>query len=295
MLAVRTMRWALLALPAITLPLCSWLAWPRSPCINSTWPTPTTPLLSSACKHRCVCVCVAEVGSLGVLQLPVIAVDSYCAVVDPLTGAQCGHLAVLLALGSSQQVCTHIHTLTECRGSVCFHSCLGVCLGGQSSAAACVGCLHPAPASASPSQESFAVRPLSHPTLHSQPVSSHSHKTAPTPQHSNSSKKIVCIKYLDAPLVVLIPCRRRSACVCGVCAGGEGRGSLHQLCVGGGRLLCSVPLPSQPATRPPYWYICIGISKCFVLNIVKIYKQNSCQRWDSNPRHRNDWCLKPAP
>ena len=19
------------------------------------------------------------------------------------------------------------------------------------------------------------------------------------------------------------------------------------------------------------------------------------QRWDSNPRHRNDWCLKPAP
>ena len=26
------------------------------------------------------------------------------------------------------------------------------------------------------------------------------------------------------------------------------------------------------------------------------YKRKLCwQRWDSNPRHRNDWCLKPAP
>ena len=24
-------------------------------------------------------------------------------------------------------------------------------------------------------------------------------------------------------------------------------------------------------------------------------KKKYWQRWDSNPRHRNDWCLKPAP
>ena len=42
------------------------------------------------------------------LQLPVIAVDSYCPVVNPFTSTQHGYLAVLLAMGSNQQV--HVHT-----------------------------------------------------------------------------------------------------------------------------------------------------------------------------------------
>ena len=42
------------------------------------------------------------------VQLPVVAVDSYCPVVSPFTGNEQGHLAVLLAMGSAQQV--HIHS-----------------------------------------------------------------------------------------------------------------------------------------------------------------------------------------
>lgn len=38
------------------------------------------------------------------IQLPVVAVDSYCPVVSPFTGNEQGSLAVLLALGSVQQV-----------------------------------------------------------------------------------------------------------------------------------------------------------------------------------------------
>ena len=43
-----------------------------------------------------VCVCV---------QLPVVAVDSYCPVISPFTGNEQGHLAVLLTMGSAKQVC----------------------------------------------------------------------------------------------------------------------------------------------------------------------------------------------
>lgn len=37
-------------------------------------------------------------------QLPVVAVDSYCPIVDPIAGHTSGHLAVLLALGTPDQV-----------------------------------------------------------------------------------------------------------------------------------------------------------------------------------------------
>lgn len=37
-------------------------------------------------------------------EYPVVAMDSYCPITSPLTGSTHGHLGVLLALGSSQQV-----------------------------------------------------------------------------------------------------------------------------------------------------------------------------------------------
>lgn len=37
-------------------------------------------------------------------QYPVIAVDNYLPIVDPLTGSQYGQLKVLLAMGSAEQV-----------------------------------------------------------------------------------------------------------------------------------------------------------------------------------------------
>ena len=41
---------------------------------------------------------------LCVLQLPVVAVDSYCPVISPFSGSEQGHLAVLMAMGSAEQV-----------------------------------------------------------------------------------------------------------------------------------------------------------------------------------------------
>ena len=38
------------------------------------------------------------------LQLPVVAVDSYCPIVNPFSGQITGHLAVLMALGTNTQV-----------------------------------------------------------------------------------------------------------------------------------------------------------------------------------------------
>ena len=46
-------------------------------------------------------VCIAR---FVFIQLPVIAVDSYCPVISPFTGNEQGNLAVLLAMGSAQQV-----------------------------------------------------------------------------------------------------------------------------------------------------------------------------------------------
>ena len=44
------------------------------------------------------------VPSLLEAEYPVVAMDSYCPITSPLTGSTHGHLGVLLALGSSQQV-----------------------------------------------------------------------------------------------------------------------------------------------------------------------------------------------
>ena len=33
----------------------------------------------------------------------------------------------------------------------------------------------------------------------------------------------------------------------------------------------------------------------FEKNKIEMEKKKFWQRWDSNPRHRSDWCLKPAP
>ena len=41
------------------------------------------------------------------LQLPVVSVDAYCPIVEPITGEISGHLGVLLAMGTPDQVCTH--------------------------------------------------------------------------------------------------------------------------------------------------------------------------------------------
>ncbi len=38
------------------------------------------------------------------VQLPVVAMDSYCPVVNPFSGNVNGHLAVLCALGTTEQV-----------------------------------------------------------------------------------------------------------------------------------------------------------------------------------------------
>lgn len=47
-------------------------------------------------------------------EYPVIAMDSYCPVTSPLTGSTHGHLGVLLALGSSQQVGEDRHMCARC-------------------------------------------------------------------------------------------------------------------------------------------------------------------------------------
>lgn len=36
---------------------------------------------------------------------PVVAMDSYCPIIDPISAKTHGHLAILLALGNSTQVC----------------------------------------------------------------------------------------------------------------------------------------------------------------------------------------------
>ena len=46
-------------------------------------------------------------------QYPVVAVDNEVPITDPFTGQRCGHLTILLALGSQQQVCSLIHVPTE--------------------------------------------------------------------------------------------------------------------------------------------------------------------------------------
>jgi hypothetical protein len=40
-----------------------------------------------------------------------------------------------------------------------------------------------------------------------------------------------------------------------------------------------------------------GVSKVTYIRVQKTADEllNNCQRWDSNQRHRNEWCLKPAP
>ena len=43
-------------------------------------------------------------GSLLQSDYPVVAMDSYCPIVDPITAKTQGHLAVVLALGNSTQV-----------------------------------------------------------------------------------------------------------------------------------------------------------------------------------------------
>ena len=42
--------------------------------------------------------------SLMKADYPVVAMDSYCPIVDPITAKTHGHLAIVLALGSSTQV-----------------------------------------------------------------------------------------------------------------------------------------------------------------------------------------------
>jgi hypothetical protein len=49
-------------------------------------------------------ISVAHLMWLWFMQLPVVAVESYCPIVDPISGRASGHLAVLLALGSPDQV-----------------------------------------------------------------------------------------------------------------------------------------------------------------------------------------------
>ena len=47
--------------------------------------------------------------SLMKTDYPVIAIDSYCPIVDPISAKTQGHLAVILALGSSTQVAKTIY------------------------------------------------------------------------------------------------------------------------------------------------------------------------------------------
>ena len=51
-----------------------------------------------------VCGDIAGSSCVPYTQLPVVAVDSYCPIVDPIAGHTSGHLAVLLALGTPDQV-----------------------------------------------------------------------------------------------------------------------------------------------------------------------------------------------
>ena len=71
--------------------------------------------------HECVIVykCYFLLNKINAecsMQLPVIAVDCYCPVISPFTGNEQGHLAVLLAMGSAQQVHVHlrIHVQSIC-------------------------------------------------------------------------------------------------------------------------------------------------------------------------------------
>ena len=48
------------------------------------------------------------------MQLPTVAVESYCPIVDPISGRTAGQLAVLLALGSPEQVCAPIGEVVLC-------------------------------------------------------------------------------------------------------------------------------------------------------------------------------------
>ena len=60
--------------------------------------------------HLCMCIIVLrEMEVVFCVQLPVVAIDSYCPVISPFTGNEQGHLAVMLAMGSAQQVQVHVH------------------------------------------------------------------------------------------------------------------------------------------------------------------------------------------
>ena len=52
---------------------------------------------------------------LFLFQFPVISVDNYLPIVDPLTGAQFGQIKVLLAMGSAEQVSKRILLNVPCK------------------------------------------------------------------------------------------------------------------------------------------------------------------------------------
>ena len=55
--------------------------------------------------------------SMAKLEYPVVGMDSYCPVVSPFTTGIHGHLGVLLAMGTSSQVCACTHVVSACMQS----------------------------------------------------------------------------------------------------------------------------------------------------------------------------------
>ena len=50
-----------------------------------------------------------------------------------------------------------------------------------------------------------------------------------------------------------------------------------------------------PCRNLPKWRKTASKSIIIAILLVLLHLNTVWQRWDSNPRHRSDWCLKPAP
>ena len=50
-----------------------------------------------------------------------------------------------------------------------------------------------------------------------------------------------------------------------------------------------------PCRTLPKWRKTASKSIIIAILLVLLHPNTVWQRWDSNPRHRSDWCLKPAP
>ena len=72
------------------------------------------------------------------LDYPVIGMDSYCPIVSPFTTSVHGHLGVLLALGTSTQVCVCVCVGGCACMRVCVRACVCVCIRGCMHMCACV-------------------------------------------------------------------------------------------------------------------------------------------------------------